>query len=306
MSDIKYQLSTIKYQIILLLAICFTSCDPNAQWDVKGVDIDINAKYVSAGFVECDFATNKEAYYLIDIIPVSFDPDPMEHQKQFMTLRLDEQNMEYLRWRNELLNYGQFTIAPFASYALQYGEVEYIFTGLDPATEYWIYAFVVNPDKMTPVGKLHLQKVRTKAESTMDIHFSYRVKGIWDYAYPLDSSGKLQSRFPYLATTLDSAELALLGVEDPIEYCLDWISYYFIHPEQATVLYGVKAVENDGWSSSVEFQPGHTYYTLFTGFDGAPNNITIYKFTWAGEEYEHVFKDTDPENVYSSYESWLE
>ena len=299
--------SSIVNSSILLLLIPYSllltpSCNPEARWETKDVEITMNVKNVSAGFVECDFKTNKEAYYYVNIIPVRAGYDPMSQQKQFMTLELDEANMEYIRWRNILLQEGEFTVAPFASHSLQYGDVEYFFTGLDPDTDYWIYAFVVNPEKMEPVGKLNLVRVRTTEESTMDIHFSYRIKGAWSYIYPLDEKGNINTHFPYLSNTIDSLELKDLGYDDPIMYGVDWILYFFVHPEDADINYGVKAVCNDGWSTFTEFMEGHTYYTVISGFDGIYENSTLYKFTWTGESCRYLFYDTDSANIVNLYE----
>lgn len=277
------------------------SCNPEARWETKDVEIEMTVKNVSAGFVECDFKTNKEAYYYVNITPVREGYDPMSQQKQFMTLELDAANMAYIEWRNTLLKAGEFTIAPFASHSLQYGDVEYFFTGLDPETEYWIYAFVVNPEKLVPAGRLYLQRVRTRLDSSMDIHFSYRIKGEWSYIYPLDENGHINNHFPYLTHTIDSLELEELGYDDPVMFGVDWVLYFFIHPEDADVNYGVKAVSNDGWSSYTEFKEGHTYYTVISGFDGIYENSTLYKFTWTGEDCRYLFYDTDPENIVNSY-----
>ncbi|MBO4250792.1 MAG: hypothetical protein J5884_05995 [Paludibacteraceae bacterium] len=266
------------------------------------MEIEMTVKNISAGFVECDFTTNKEAYYYVNATPVREGLDPMTQQKQFMTLELDDANMEYIQWRNILLQNGEFTIAPFASHALQYGDVEYFFTGLDPDTDYWIYAFVVNPDKMVPVGKLYLQRIHTKEESTMDIHFSYRIKGKWSYIYPLDEKGNINSHFPYLTNTIDSLELAEAGQDDPVMYGIDWILYFFLHPQQADVNYGVRAIANDGWSTPLEFKEGHTYYTVISGFDGIYERSTLYKFTWTGEKCRYLFYDTDSANIVNSYD----
>ena len=106
------------------------SCNPEAKWETDDVIVKMNIGTVSAGFIECNFSTNKEAYYLIACQPVQSDYDPMTVQKQFMTLNLDSAFAEYLMWRSSLLYEGEFNIAPFESHSLQYGDVHYVFTGL--------------------------------------------------------------------------------------------------------------------------------------------------------------------------------
>ncbi|MBR6493472.1 MAG: hypothetical protein IKT13_06000 [Paludibacteraceae bacterium] len=283
-------------QTLVWLAVLFPSCNPEAPWETKKVDLTMTINTVSAGFIECSFSTNKNAYYLIAIEPARKGEDPMTHQKQFMMLAMDSANLEYIAWRNELLKSGEMNVAPFASHALQYGSVTHFFTGLQPSTDYWVYAFVVNPDKMQSAGKLYLSTVTTTAYSVLDIHFDYRVKGHWDYVYPVDSLGNIYTQFPYIATTMDSAVMMKDDIDAIAEF-LVWVDNQFEHPELADVLYGVKAVENDGWQSSVMFEEGHTYYTALAGFDGLFEHLTLYKFKWTGEDYNQFYHDTDSANI---------
>lgn len=275
----------------LSFVLCLVSCDPAAHWESTNVEITMDVHTVSAGFIECAFSTDKEAYYLIAVERAREGYDPMEHQKQFMTLALDSADKEYISWRHNLLKEGEFNIAPFSSHALQYGSVEHFFTGLIPDNDYWVYAFVVNPDKMTPAGKLYLTKVTTTDESVVDVHFDYRVKGLWDYAYPLDAAGNIYTRFPYLATTRDSVELRQEieqgGVPmSPQTYFKVWMLKLFMAPWDAHPLYGVQAVKNDGIDSYLMFEEGHTYYTAIGGFDGSFKQYTLYRFRWEGENTE--------------------
>lgn len=281
-----------KLYIISILFILFCACDPEARWETEDVTITMEIKNLSAGFIECEFSTDKEAYYLIAIDSVRHHYDPMEHQKQFMTLALDSANLTYIAWRNKLLQDGEFNIAPFASHALQYGRTTHFFTSLIPNTDYWIYAFVVNPETMKPIGKLHLMQVTTAAESTMNIRFHYRVKGNWDYVYPLDSNGHVYSRFPYIATTRDSMEIVQSGMNAE-DYFSQWMQEQFDNPTKASIYYGVKAIENDGIGSHTTFQHGTTYYTAIGGFDGSIKQKIIYKFTWLGEETDLYFSEED-------------
>ena len=252
--------------------------------------------------------------------------NPLDHAKQFMTLALDSANVEYLTWRNKLLKEGEFNIAPFASHSLQYGPVTHFFTGLLPESDYWVYAFVVNPQTLQPAGKLYFERVTTLDESIMDVHFEYRIKGRWDYIYPVDEKGSICSRFPYIATTRDSSKLSLSSFDElsdsvkhyvidsvmladsiPLDFLTgDLLAYYFLYswtldrfafPDSADVIYGVKAVENDGWSSSENWQVGTTYYTLISGYDGSFKQTTIYKFTWTGDSCDLYFHDTDSANI---------
>jgi len=284
----------------------FSSCNTESVWTTDNVKITMTVTTVSAGFAECSFSTDKEAYYLIAIEPVHADLDPLGHQKQFMTLMLDSAYADYLMWRSRLLKEGEFNIASFSSHSLQYGSTDYIFTGLLPAEDYWIFAFVVNPENMEPTGKLYLQQIRTKTESIMDIHFDYRIKGLWDYVYPVDTAlNKIYGRFPYIATTRDSLRLAkedsIYTQDDILSYFIDWCMDRFLDPTLAEVQYGVHAMENDGWQSAEAFEEGHTYYTAICGYDGSFRQATIYKFLWTGDSCNYYFRDTDDANIVNQY-----
>ncbi len=282
---------------VALLAM-LASCNPEAPWTTKDVTVEMKVKTVSAGFIECEFSTNKEAYYYIAVEQVREDFDPMTQQKQFMTMALNNAYTDYIDWQNALLKAGEFHVAPFSSHVLQYGDVDHFFTGLLTDTKYWLYAFVVNPDKKEPVGKLNLVEVQTTDTSIINIHFAYRVKGSWDYVYPTDSLGNIQAYFPYIACTRDSAQLR----EEskglcPSFYFKWWMLEQYLLSDSVRIFYGVTVSNNDGTDGHIEFEEGHTYYTSIAGYDGDLSQNTIYKFRWNGAKTEYYFVDTHPANI---------
>ena len=282
--------------LMAVIALLATSCDPQAKWTTKDVTVDIDVFTVSAGFIECSFRPSDDAYYLIACEPAQSGFDPMDpsKQKQFMTLALDSAEAEYLAWRYDLLKEGEFTIAPFASHCLQYGAIDHFFTSLVPNTAYWIYAFVVDPEKGEPVGKLFLKSVTTTQHSIVDVHYEYRVQGLWDYIYPLNADGKINNHFPYMASTVDSLTLAEdLDHISPEEYFTDYFLTISKVDPASNIRYGVQVVKNDGMNSYVEFEEGHTYYTAIVSYDGFIGNNVIYKFTWTGEDFAATFTDED-------------
>jgi len=290
----KFPISNFQFPIALLLVIMLASCNPEARWTTKDVTIQIAPYTISAGYIECAFTPDDDAYYLVACEPAKEGVNPQDNPKQFMTLALDSANTEYIQWRYDLLQAGEFQIAPFASHCLQYGQIDKFFTNLEPNTKYWIYAFVVNPEKIQPAGKLFLQTVTTKSTSVVDVHFEYRVRGYWDYIYPLNPDGKINNHFPYLAATVDSLTLVESWEGMPPEI---YFAQYFVNIAKADnkddIRYGVQVVYNDGWSSHVAFEEGHTYYTAIVSYDGFIGNNVIYKFTWTGEDFEAYFKDED-------------
>ena len=127
----------------------------------------------------------------------------------------------------------------------------------------------------------------------MDVHFEYRIRGYWDYIYPLNPDGKINNRYPYLAATRDSTFLADVVEQSPEEYFSDLFDFLAEMNYVKDIRYGVQVVLNDGVDSDVRFEQGHTYYTAIAGFDGVVGGGVIYKFTWLGEEYEAYLKDED-------------
>ena len=282
--------------VLTVVALCATSCNPEASWTTKDVTIQIAPYTVSAGYIECAFTPNEDAYYLVACVPAreGYDPLDPKNQKQFMNLALDSADIGYKEWRHDLWEEGEFNVAPFASHSLQYGNIVKFFTNLKPSTDYWIYAFVVDPVKEQPAGKLYLKTISTPDTSVVDVHFEYRVKGLWDFIYPLNPDDKINSHFPYLAATVDSLTLAVSfeGIS-PEDFFNDYFTDIAKDNRTDEVRYGVNVVKNDGSGKSIPFVEGHTFYTAIVSFDGFIGNNVIYKFTWTGEDFEAYFKDED-------------
>ena len=286
------KLSGLLVLSVFIFQFSLSSCNPEAKYETKDVEVFMTIDTVSAGFIECSFHTNKDAYYLIAIEAPWSDFNPEYNSKQFMTLALDSAYAEYLTWRNYLLRNKEFNVAPFASHSLHYGSVHHFFTGLEPNTDYWVYAFPVDPQTMKPIGALKLLNVKTTEQSVFNVHFDYRVKGTWDYVYPLNDKGEIYTRFPYIGETLDSLEIVSHG-ESPEIYFKLWAIDNFAHAPLADVYYGVKAFDNEGFFG---FEEGHTYYTCLCGFDGSFKQLTIYKFLWT-KDCEYYFVESDAANI---------
>ncbi|MBR1716727.1 MAG: hypothetical protein IJ718_03780 [Paludibacteraceae bacterium] len=290
---------------VIAVALVTAGCDPKPHFEINNVTITSHPEVISSGFVEHVFSTNKDAYYLIGIEKVRNGYNPLDpgNQKQFMTLELDSAHLEYLDWRRRLLQEGEFNIASFASHALQYGETDYYFTGLQRSTEYWVYAFVVDPERLTPVGKLHAVKVRTTELSTFDIHFAYRIKGEWDYVYPQDSKGHIEAHYPYLIETVDSIDLAE-NASSPQQYFHDFQNLWLLNPQDADILYGVYTRQNNGFGKALDFEEGHTYYTFICGYDDGFFHPTLYKFRWKDASTELYLTDSEENNLFIQSDRW--
>jgi hypothetical protein len=307
---------------MLIVALCtmalgLMACEPLPTYEVNDVHITSQTRIISSGFIEQVFTTDRDAYYLIGIEQVQegYDPTKPELQKPFMTLELDSAHQEYLDWRRELLRQGEFTIASFASHSLQYGETDYFFTGLKRNTDYWIYAFVVDPEKMVPKGKLNLVKVTTTENSTVDVHFEYRIMDDWDYIYPMDSTGAMVTHYPYVMETVDSLDIVASGAYCPQYYFSDRQAYWTANPDSAHLLYGVYTRQNIEVDDANEqelfeeldyncFSIGHTYYTFICGFDDGYFHPTIYKFRWEGNNTKYYFNGKDGTNLFDYIDRW--
>ena len=277
--------------------ISFAACNPEVAAYTEGVEISIDVEKVSAGFAQVRFSTNKEAFYLISIQPTQEGINPEKIAKTFMLLSLDSAYADYLYWRNRQLQQHIPFVADFSSHSLQYGDIKHFFTLLQPSTEYWVYAFVVDPRTNKPAGKLFLETITTDSVSTMPVQFEYRIDGAWDYIYPIDSTGEIISNSPWAAETMDSITIREGGWRVPGEYFFDRFKKVY-YEDYERILYGIYAHKNDGvgdGTSATHFEVGKTYYTAMAALDAPlvfplPKNIyNVYRFTWTGEDMDTVF-----------------
>lgn len=271
--------------------ISFAACNPEVAAHTEDVQITIDIEQVSAGFAQVSFSTNKEAFYLISIQPTQEGIDPQKIAKTFMLLSLDSAYVDYLYWRNKQLQQHIPFVADFSSHSLQYGDITHFFTLLQPNTEYWVYAFVVDPNTNKPAGKLFVETITTDSVSRIPLQFEYRIRGYWDYIYPVDSTGEVVSTIPWVCETIDSISIREGGWRVPGEYFFSRFKNVY-YEEYDRILYGIYAHNNDGvgdGTSPTHFQEGVTYYTGMAALDAPlvfplPRNIyNIYRFTWQGD-----------------------
>jgi hypothetical protein len=295
----KYSWHTL---LFYLLAFALLACNPTVEFHTDEVDINIQVQQVSAGYAHVSFTTNKRAYYLTGIHPIRKDvADIQQYAKQFMTLALDSAYVDYLYWRNHQLQQLAPFVTDFASYALKYSNTDQYFTLLQPTTDYWVYAFVVNPTTNKPVGTLFLQTITTHATSSEPMLFEYRIEGQWDYVYPKDKNGEINSHTPWVGETIDSLTLREQGWETPGKYFLSRFDEVY-QGDYTRILYGIHVHENNGehdGTSHTEFEVGKTYYTGMAALD-APltypldtNLYDIYRFTWMGDSTKLYFTPVD-------------
>lgn len=295
---------TVLLSLFAVLCAFFTSCDPEVPAHTKNVEVYIDVQKVSAGYAHISFSTNKKAFYLIGVQPAQKDVNVQKIAKHFMLLALDRAYIDYLDWRNKQLEQLTPFVADFASHSLQYGTVDHFFTFLDSEQEYWIYAFVVDPNTNKPAGKLFIQTIQTSDTSTTPIDFHYRVEGTWDYIYPMDTLGQIHSNIPWVGETIDSIYMREQGWNSPGEYFFDKFTHFYDDPN-SQVLYGISARENNGETdnaSSIKFEIGKTYYVGMATLDAPllyplpPQVYDIYKFVWQGDSTNLYFTSTESLN----------
>ena len=289
--------------VFTCVSVLFSSCNPEVK-AVSGLDVEIKIEpmIVSSGFMNFSFETNKEAYFHIGIVPAEEFPDTTSTAKvkAFMALKLDGAYLDYITWRYMLLECGTPYVAEFPTHSLQYGRVEYNFTSLKPDTEYVVYAFAVDAKTNKPDGRLFTYHVRTEKESQFeDMQFEYRVRGYWDYIYPVSTGGEVLPFVPWVGNTIDSLSLADMPyVKNPMDYFSTLFAVYVDYKVNDIVHFGIY-VHNNGdignGTSDIFFDSDHVYYTAMALMDGylSEQSIVIYKFRWKDENTQFFFNKSD-------------
>lgn len=299
-----------KYICLFVFLPLFWACNPEQVYTTRDVQLTMKMKQLSAGFVEYEYSTNKDAYYAIGVVAcdeLNHIEDPLKAEEQFKNLVLDEYYMNYIIWRHDLLMEGTPYIASYASHSLFYGKTDYYHVFLRPHTDYWAFAFVVDPETNKPAGPLVLERITTKEISSIPVRFEYRVHGTWDYAYPIDSLGRILSTFPYMSSTRSKEYLvewvmneygdtSSAAMHTPAAYFIDTLRSEIAQAEhRSRVLYGEFAYNNVDEFDEPTFEVGKVYYTAFAGCDGDFNNkqAAIYRFTWMGDTTRVEYTELD-------------
>lgn len=283
-----------RYLFVILAAAMLAACNSEAPYSLSpDTVVNIDVLQVSAGYAEVEFSTDRDAYYLASFEKVDPEVDPMKIQKQYMQLALDYAYMEYINWRYNLLSQGlpMHQIATFKDHSLGYGTLRGFAHFLDPNTDYWVYAFAVNPKENKPVSSLYIKKIHTEPFSKVECRFRYRIKDTWDYVYPVNPKGEIINDFPYAGAIMDSLTVRRRvqgwseDKQNPGSFFADSLASLIAdRVEDERIKTGVLARNNragyDG--HDFEFEEGVTYYAAFAGVDGGlrPGQNSIYRFVW--------------------------
>lgn len=177
-----------KYCILLLCGLLmlmgWVACDPVSDYQTRPVKIylTVQDELLTAGTLTVDVEPKDDrVYYYCGIIRAS--DFHWTNTSNFMNYMLDSLEMDYKRWRSTLLKTDIDYVASFESHCLSYGIDARTFSGLQPETNYIVYAFCVDPDTRTPMGELWMLHVTTRAYRQSELTFTYSIEhkddGVW-------------------------------------------------------------------------------------------------------------------------------
>lgn len=267
--------------VLLLIA---AGCTTKSKYHLFGVKFDIDVNEVTRGYIHVNFRPSTVAHYVTGCMKVNDDYDPVEKSEQFMTLMVDSLYQDYLKWRYDYLKNQIDYIADFASHSLQYGDSEKYFQDLEPDTDYWVYAFVVDPYSKEPFDDLWLLTVHTDSLAAYRAWFDTRFQGNYLYLYPREyEGGPILEDIPYTAAILDSLEV-MYSYTDPGEPFIDKLNAYSDHVFEVAKKFdiletfsytGVRQVEfGNSWAS------GNSYYIFMAEIQGDLCNRAYYRFVY--------------------------
>ena len=274
--------------VFAALLFMLAGCKTESKYHLLGVKFEIEVSSVTKGYIHTYFYPSTVAYYVTGCMPVNDNYDPINKSRQFMTLMVDSLYIDYLDWRYDYLRNQEDYIADFASHSLQYGDSEKYFQNLQPDTDYWVYAFVVDPGTKEPFDKLWLTTVRTDSLSTCRAFFETRVQSSYFYMYPRESEGgEILGSVPYTGGIVDALDLM-----EAFPLPLDFEGKLDKYSERAynlavdygildDITYtGVKQINYAG-----RFKNGHTYYIIIGELQGGIYNRAYFRFVYNSSDY---------------------
>lgn len=277
----------------LVIAVAFSSCATEAVFETEKVKLEADILDISSGYIRVAANTSKDAYYVVGALPKDvMGFDPINKPKQFCTLILDSLYSDYLDWRFYYLKQGEEHIAPFSSHCLYYNKAEVYLEDLTKNTDYWLYAFVVDPVENKPVGDLVLKTFRTLDPKHKDMHFDAKIDGYFVMVYPHgENDENLENTAPFVSVMVDSMTVdEVIGrTLRPGDMTIVGEMLYQRYKEMPW-MYRVSheidkySYEDDLWTPLVE---GHKYYLLVAVIDGTLLNRTVFEFTWTGPDFNN-------------------
>ncbi len=269
--------------VLAALLFLISGCKTESKYHLMNVSFEVEVADVSKGHIHAYFYPSTLAYYVTGCVPLSDKYDPVNITDHFMTLMVDSLYIDYLDWRHDYLKDKEDYIADFASHSLQYGDSEKYFQNLQPDTDYWLYAFVVDPGTKEPYGDLWVTTVHTDSLETYNIWFDTRVQGSYFYMYPRGSEGgDIVEGIPYTGGIIDALDLVEacplpLDFEGKMDkYCEQAYDLAVDYGTLANITYsGVKQINYAG-----RFKTGRTYYVIIGELQGGIVNRAYFRFVY--------------------------
>lgn len=275
-----------KFAAIISALILLGACTTKSKYHLYSAELDIELLDITPGYIYARFYSTEVTYYVTGCMKVNDQYDPVGKPRQFMTLMVDSLYQDYLRWRYDYLKDQEDYIADFASHSLQYGESEKYFQNLEPCTNYWIYAFVVDPDKKEPsTDVIWMETVTTDSLAIHRAYFDTRIQGTYFYMYPRsEENGPILEDVPYTGVVVDSASVADIyppKTPDSFMASLDryldmtYISAVELKTLPSITYTGVKQVNYSG-----RWEHGKVYYILTGEIQGGIVNRAFFRFVY--------------------------
>ena len=229
---------------IVCLAIAITACEVNPPYTTKGttfsfqVDNQLGTQATITATPEDD-----RGYYYFGVIEAERYRQA-QSDEQLMTLITDSLKRTYNAWLEyqkiiaELQGVEPSPYATdFCSFTLIYGEHRKSFYMLSPETDYYAFAFSVNPENNMPIGTLSKQLFTTSALDTtvspMVIDFRLEMKpgeiGLHTLLSLRPSINSQATSEPYLWSIVSADELKTTYNDNPTDYADAYIQQLQTH-----------------------------------------------------------------------------
>lgn len=276
--------------LFALAAILLVSCEAELKTISRPVDIklEINQSTLKATKVYINASPAKDlVWYYWDVIKCSEFDNKKQTDYQFMDLAIDGAFVDYMRWRHDKLEAAVPFISNFASHSLSYGPTSYYFTGLEPDTEYYVYAFCVNSDTNKPIGDIHLKKFKTNPNPSPD----YRNPMVIDFEVNCDEVMVV----PSVEGLQDYYIWSLVDVRDLEPYDGNLEKYVVEFIDEMTRLGNLRYMMVKGIDKQyMRFEDGAEYILVAGAYDANfEKNLYVRRFKWEDRPDFHIERGHD-------------
>lgn len=222
----------MKKMVLALIAVMLlASCSYKPEVDVVDSAIDFNISEIKGTQALITFTPrNDRCRYLFDVVSVE-EFDRLRNllgEQGFMEKFLADISDSYDTMCGVYRKFGASYLAGFVDMAVYFGETSYFFIGLEPTTDYYVFAFCIDPFKREPCGQLQRQLFRTTEISPepSDMRLTYLVQDDGEHLYfyikPTDGEDRI-CREPYLVDVVPDEILYAEPYNGNLEkYAYDW------------------------------------------------------------------------------------